>query len=606
MSKMVVIAAALLLWIGSLSAFADGMPRAEYPRPQFERSEWVNLNGTWTFDFDFGNSGKDRQLQKADRFSRKIVVPFCPESKLSTVAHTDFINCLWYQRKLDIPAGWNGKKILLHFGAVDYLAEIYLDGEFVGRHYGGSSSFAIDITRRAGAGKSHNLVVRVEDNLRSGLQTGGKQCTNYYSGGCSYTRTTGIWQTVWMEAVASTGLKEAVVRPDIDQKQLSVSPAFYQESDNTLDIILKDGDKTVAKKSVLCSNSAVVILPVKNMKLWSPESPFLYDLIYQVKDKTGKVIDEVKSYAGMRKVHVAGGNFYLNNQPYFQRLVLDQGFYPDGIWTAPSDEDLKNDIVLGKNAGFNGARLHQKVFEERYYYWADKLGYLTWGESASWGMDVNNEPAVRNFLSEWSEVVVRDRNHPSLVTWTPFNETWNSKDGTYPRLIRDVYHLTKAMDPTRPVNDASGDDHVVTDIWSVHNYEQDGKKLAEQLTFEEGKEPYRNQRDQGKMTYLARYEGQPYMVDEFGGIGWMAPEERKNSWGYGNLPQTEEEFYTRLEGQIKALKESKHVVGFCYTQLTDVEQEKNGVYYYDRRPKFDMKRIKSIFELIPSSHTNLK
>lgn len=360
--------------------------------------------------------------------------------------------------------------------------------------------------------------------------------------------------------------------------------------------------KLLLKKEVLCSNSACIVLPVKKPQLWSPESPFLYDLIYLIKDQSGKIIDEVHSYAGMRKVHIANGMFYLNNEPYFQRLVLDQGYYPDDIWIAPSDEALKNDIVLSKNLGFNGARLHQKVFEERYYYWADKLGYLTRGESASWGMDVNDELAARNFISEWSSIVSRDRNHPSIVTWTPFNETWSSREGTYPRLIRDVYNMTKAMDSTRPINDASGDDHVLTDIWSVHNYEQNGKNLEEQLEFKEGKEPYRN----ANKNYLAVYEGQPYMVDEFGGIGWMTPENRNNSWGYGNITQTEKEFYTRLDLQVKALKNSKHVVGFCYTQLTDVEQEKNGIYYYNRTPKFDMKRIKSIFEQISSFHTNLK
>lgn len=586
-----------------LNGFANPQPRPEYPRPQFERSQWVNLNGTWNFEFDFGESGKDRSLQKAEQLSQQITVPFCPESKLSGVAHTDFINCLWYQRKLSIPADWSGKKILLNFGAVDYYTEIYIDGEFVQSHWGGSSSFSADITRFVKSGQTHNLVLQVKDDLRSGKQTGGKQCTNFYSGGCSYTRVTGIWQTVWMEAVDKKGLKTAVVRPDIDQKQLIITPEFYQESNNTLEIVLKDGNKTVAKKSVTCSNSSTIILSVKNMKLWSPENPFLYDLVYQVKDQQGNIIDEVKSYAGMRKVHTADGIFYLNNEPYFQRLVLDQGYYPDGVWTAPSDEALKNDIVLGKEAGFNGARLHQKVFEERYYYWADKLGYLTWGESASWVMDINDELAVRNYIGEWTEVVARDRNHPSLVTWTPFNETWGSREGVYPRLIRDIYHITKSIDPTRPINDASGDDHILTDIWSVHNYEQDGSKLAEQLEFKEGKEPYRNSRDK---KFLAVYEGQPYMVDEFGGIGWMSAEERKNSWGYGNIPQTPEEFYTRLESQVKALKDTKHVMGFCYTQLTDVEQEKNGIYYYNRTPKLDMKRIKAIFELIPSSHTNLK
>lgn len=584
-----------------LSLWAAELPRPEYPRPQFEREAWMNLNGTWSFDFDFGESGKDRNYQNSQDLGKQILVPYCPESKLSGVQHVDFINCMWYQRKISIPSDWNNKKIFLNFGAVDYMAEIYIDGNIIQRHYGGSSSFSVDVTRFVKAGQEHNLVIQVKDDLRSGLQTGGKQCTGYYSGGCSYTRVTGIWQTVWMEAVAENGLKSTVVRSDIDQKQLIITPEFYKESDYTLEVVLKDGNKTIAKKSVLCTNNSVIVLPVKNMKLWSPESPFLYNIVYQVKDHDGNVIDEVKSYAGMRKVHIADGKFYLNNEPYFQRLVLDQGYYPDGIWTAPSDEALKNDIILGKNAGFNGARLHQKVFEERYYYWADKLGYITWGESASWVMDVNNELAARNYLSEWSEIVTRDRNHPSLVTWTPLNETWGSRDGVYTRFVRDIYNITKAIDPTRPVNDASGDDHVVTDIWSVHNYEQDGTKLYEQLKFEEGKEPYRNSRDK---KYLAVYEGQPYMVDEFGGIGWMAPEDRKDSWGYGGLPQTEEEFYARLEGQIKALKDSEHVTGFCYTQLTDVEQEKNGIYYYDRSPKLDMNRIKAIFELIPSSHTH--
>lgn len=584
-----------------LSLWAAELPRPEYPRPQFEREAWMNLNGTWSFDFDFGESGKDRNYQNSQDLGKQILVPYCPESKLSGVQHVDFINCMWYQRKISIPSDWNNKKIFLNFGAVDYMAEIYIDGNIIQRHYGGSSSFSVDVTRFVKAGQEHNLVIQVKDDLRSGLQTGGKQCTGYYSGGCSYTRVTGIWQTVWMEAVAENGLKSTVVRSDIDQKQLIITPEFYKESDYTLEVVLKDGNKTIAKKSVLCTNNSVIVLPVKNMKLWSPESPFLYDIVYQVKDHDGNVIDEVKSYAGMRKVHIADGKFYLNNEPYFQRLVLDQGYYPDGIWTVPSDEALKNDIILGKNAGFNGARLHQKVFEERYYYWADKLGYITWGESASWVMDVNNELAARNYLSEWSEIVTRDRNHPSLVTWTPLNETWGSRDGVYTRFVRDIYNITKAIDPTRPVNDASGDDHVVTDIWSVHNYEQDGTKLYEQLKFEEGKEPYRNSRDK---KYLAVYEGQPYMVDEFGGIGWMAPEDRKDSWGYGGLPQTEEEFYARLEGQIKALKDSEHVTGFCYTQLTDVEQEKNGIYYYDRSPKLDMNRIKAIFELIPSSHTH--
>lgn len=571
-------------------------PRPEYPRPQFERQAWVNLNGQWSYAFDFGNTGVERKLQDSRGFDKQITVPFCPESKLSGVGYTDFIPCMWYQRGITVPQEWQGRRICLNFGAVDYESHVYIDGKLAGSHYGSGSSFAIDITKFVKAGGSHNLVVRVVDNLRDGRQTGGKQSSRFGSYGCFYTRTTGIWQTVWLEAVDEEGLESVYAVPDIDQRQLVIHPRFYhQNSANTLTVTLLDGRRRVATASVPCSDNDVVVLPVKGMKLWSPESPFLYDVVYEVK-RGGKVVDRVKSYAGMRKVSVEGGRFLLNNKPFFQRLVLDQGYYPDGIWTAPGDEALKNDILLSQAAGFNGARLHQKSFEERYYYWADKLGYLTWSESASWGLNVNDELAARNFISEWAGLVARDRNHPSIVTWTPFNETWDANDsGVYTRLVEDVYDITKAIDGTRPVNDASGDGHVKTDIWSVHDYERDGKKLAGQLTFHEGQEPYRNMHK----DFLANYDGQPYMIDEFGGLPWYKPD-GNDAWGYGDKIGDVETFYSLLKAQVEAIKSCPNVVGFCYTQLTDVEQEKNGIYYYDRKPKFDMKRIKSIFEIIPS------
>ena len=573
-------------------------PRPEYPRPQFERADWQNLNGTWSYAFDFGNSGTESKWQNIENFEGRITVPFCPESKLSGVQHTDFINCIWYQRRLQVPAAWGGKMIMLHFGAADYKTDVFIDGKRVGMHQGTGSSFAFDISKFVKAGSSANLVVRVQDDLRGGMQPGGKQCKSLKSHGCMYTRTTGIWQTVWLEPVDAMGLKEVVATPDIDAAQLVVRPIFENESNsNLLTVRMLDGNKVVAQKSVKCTNNNVVVLPVKNMKLWSPESPFLYDLVYTVKDKNGKTVDEVKSYAGMRKIHLQDGYFYLNNRPYFQKLVLDQGFYSDGIWTAPSDEALKRDIQMSKEVGFNGARLHQKYFEERYYYWADKLGYLTWGESPSWGLDVNNDLAARNFLSEWLEVVERDRNHPSIVTWTPFNETWDCQDGVYLRFVNDVYNMTKALDSTRPINDASGDAHVKTDIWSVHDYAREPQKIIEHMTFKSGVEPYRNQ---GQKTYLAKYDGQPYMVDEMGGLPWIKESERSSSWGYGSNINTLEDFYGILEKEVEAFGKCKHVVGLCYTQITDVEQEKNGIYFYDRSPKFDAKRIKAIFDKIPS------
>ena len=547
---------------------------------------------------DFGSSGEQRGWTNSKGLSKKITVPFCPESELSGIGYTDFIPCVWYQRNINIPAEWNGKKILLHFGAADYETKVYVDGKMVGEHKGAGSSFNFDITSYVKAGQQANLVVRVYDNLRGGMQPGGKQCTALYSAGCSYTRVTGIWQTVWMEAVNEQALKNVFAIPDIDQQQLVVRPEFYNEgNDNTLTVEVKDGKKTVAKRTSQASNQSTIVLPIKNAHLWSPEDPYLYDVKYTVKNAQGEVIDEVSSYMGMRKVHISGGYFYLNNKPYFQRLVLDQGYYPDGIWTAPSDEALRQDIEMSKAVGFNGARLHQKVFEERYYYWADKLGYLTWGEEASWVLNINNELAVRNFLTEWAEIVVRDRNHPSLVTWTPLNETWNATPGVYVRFVNDLYALTKAIDPTRPINDASGDSHVKTDIWSVHDYTREPDKLIANHTIKAGVEPYRNMKDK---DFLSKYEGQPYMVDEFGGLPWIPKEERANSWGYGANIDTVEEFYSILEKEIDALKACKHVVGFCYTQITDVEQEKNGIYYYNRKPKFDTARVKAIFEKIPS------
>ncbi len=580
-------------------AKAQSTPRPEYPRPQFERSEWVNLNGTWTYDFDFGRTGNERGWQASKGFGSKITVPFCPESKLSGVAHTDFINSIWYQRDIEIPQAWQGKRILLNFGAADYETHVYIDGKPAGAHYGAGSSFSVDITRLTEGAARHSLVVQVNDNLRDGHQTGGKQSTRSGSYGCLYTRVTGIWQTVWLEAVDKEGLKSVFAVPDIDQKQITIHPQFHAENpDNRLTVTLYDGKKAVASRTVTASNASTVTLSVPGMKLWSPESPFLYGIVYKV-TRGGKTIDEVQSYAGMRKVALKDGFFWLNNRKYFQRLVLDQGYYPDGIWTAPSDDALRRDIQLAKDAGFNGARLHQKSFEERYYYWADKLGYLTWGESASWGLDENSDLSARNFIAEWAELVTRDRNHPSLVTWTPFNETWGCSDtGAYSRMVNDVYDLTKALDPTRPVNDASGDGHIKTDIWSVHDYERDPVKLAANHTFAPGKTVYRNQPD--KSSWLAPYEGQPYMVDEFGGLPWISKADRNSSWGYGDNIDDMEDFYRILENEVKALKSCPKVTGFCYTQITDVEQEKNGIYHYDRTPKFDTARIKAIFESIPS------
>lgn len=591
-----------LIFIG-LTGLSQDIPRPEYPRPQFERETWMNLNGEWTYSFDPGESGKEDNWFKASGFYNKIRVPFCPESKLSGVQYTGFINVIWYHRKIDIPADWNGKRIHLHFGAVDYQTEVYIDGVPAGFHFGGTSSFSLDITPFARPGDEQHLVVYVKDDVRGNLQPAGKQSHQLKSYSCLYTRTTGIWQTVWMEAVDKQGLASCKITPDLDQKQFVFNPVFYQENpNNILKISIKDAGKMVAAGQIKAGNSSCLALNLKTPKLWSPENPFLYDIIFELVDKDGKVLDQVISYAGMRKVHVADKRIYLNNQPYFLRFVLDQGFYPDGIWTAPTDEALKNDILMSIAAGFNGARLHQKVFEERFHYWADRLGYLTWGETSSWGFDPNQETAARNFLIEWEEILHRDINHPSIIGWSPFNEFWEDDQNLVKkRLVKDGYLTAKRIDPTRPVVTVSGGYHIgLTDIFAEHTYEQDPQKLHDLLKDGQNGDVYIFQKQ-----HSGPYLGEPYMIDEFGGIKWVKEEHGEvsaeqqgnlpESWGYGKPPQTPEEYYSRLEQLVDVLLNLDYMAGFCYTQLTDVEQEKNGIYTYTRETKFDMNRIRAIF-----------
>ena len=566
------------------------------------REDWVNLNGRWTFTFDPGKSGMDpgRDLYQSKGFDDEITVPFCPESPLSGVGHTDFIEAMWYHRMIDIPEGWKDKRIILHFGAVDYESELFIDGVSVGTHFGGTVSFSYDITAYAGAGETHHLVLRVLDDVRSGTQPGGKQCSAYKPWGARYTRTTGIWQTVWMEAMDPHGLKDIHIVPDPDSGRFVVLPMFYDLKQGLgLKATLKAGEAVVAETTCSAAQNGALVLQPDDPRCWSPDDPFLYDLILDVTDSTDRVLDTVKSYAGLRKVHIEGNRVFLNNRPIYQRLVLDQGFYPDGLWTAPSDGALKRDIELSLKAGFNGARLHQKVFEERFHYWADRLGYLTWGESSSWGCDVNNPVAARNFLTEWGNIVARDRNHPSIIAWTPFNETWSVTDKKqHNRLHRDSYDLCKLLDPTRPVNDTSGFIHVKTDLWTVHTYQQDPEKLAQQLTPDPETGVFRNIPDKE-----IDYNGQPYLVDEYGGIKWIPPDRSAHaddSWGYGKGPKGIEEFYSRLEALTDVVLSQPHISGYCYTQLTDIEQEQNGIYNYDRTEKFDMARIAANFKKEPA------
>lgn len=576
-----------------------------HPNPQFARPEFLLLNGIWSCRFDHGKSGAQRQWEKSRGFETAINVPFCPESKLSGIGDTDFIECMWYHRTIAIPQEWEGKVILLHFGGVDYRCNIYIDGQKAGSHTGGASPFTVDISKFAAPGKEHDLVVEVYDEIRSHNQAFGKQAPWYSSKQCSYTRTTGIWSTVYIEVCDKLSLTRCRIVPDLDNRAFHFFPEFRQHSRNSkFKVTLYDGDNAVNAEERAVVPGLSVTVPLANPRSWSPADPYLYKVKYEIFDSCGKKTDEVFSYAGLRKFHIEGKRFYLNNEPIFLRMVLDQGFYEEGLWTAPNDEALEQDIRLAMDAGFNGARLHQKIFDPRYHYHADRLGFLTFGEFPDWGMgfwmhftqgpcDVYR--SFRDYFSQWREVLERDMNHPSIIGWTPFNETRSYRDlEEHRRILSDVYRLTKELDPTRPVCDSSGYVHSETDIWSIHNYNQVPEKLAEALATE----PVYAFAPEEE---LQAYNEQPLFVGEYGGVKYI-PEGRVpwagGSWGYGAAPGSREETIKRMR-ELTAVTVNSGAAGFCYTQLTDIEQEQNGVYNYDRSSKFTIQELQSIFSQKP-------
>jgi len=559
------------------------IPRPEYPRPQLVREKWINLNGKWDFDFDFGRSGKHRGLYKPEvRLSREIIVPFCPESPLSGINYKDFIAAVWYKREVEIPSDWEGKRIILHIGAADFMTEVWVNGNYVGKHEGGYTSFSFDITKFTVPGKN-NIAIYCEDDTRSPHQPTGKQSDTYHSRDCLYTRTTGIWQTVWLECVSSNYIKNVQYNPDIDNCRLNIRAMVGGDAKSSKKLELEaiayyEGRKVGSDRIVFNWRSANMTLQLSELHLWELGQGRLYDLdLFLYAD--GQLIDQVKSYFGMRTVALSDRAFFLNNKPVFQRLVLDQGFYPDGIYTAPSDEALKNDILLSMNAGFNGARLHEKIFEPRFLYWADKLGYMVWGEHANWGLDISGSKGLEVFMNEWMEAIERDYNHPSIIGWCPFNETQGNQNDN---VIEYIYRMTKMLDPTRPVIDSSGWHHVDTDIYDVHDYNQNIEEFRKNYDYfmEEGVEANINLRKRTAIRPM------PFFISEYGGI-WWAP--GKEGWGYGKAPENSDEFLQRYRDLTTYILKHPKICGFCYTQLYDVEQEVNGIYTYDRQVKFDPK-----------------
>lgn len=556
------------------------IPRPEHPFPQFERADWMNLNGVWEFEYDYSASGQARKVYEKEHLEGEITVPFCPESVLSGIGNKDFLNCVWYQRRFVLPKEWEGRRVLLHFGAVDYEAAVYINRQEAGTHQGGYASFTLDITPFLIEG-GNVITVCAKDDVRTGRQPAGKQSEQYDSYRCLYTRTTGIWQTVWLESVPQDYVEKVKFYPDCTDQSVAVQ--VFAKGAETLDIKISYEGKLMGHLNrKLISGSSWSTIPLQELYLWEPGHGRLYDVDIEYGE------DRVHSYFGMRCVRLEDRKFLINEKSVFQRLVLDQGYYPDGLYTAPDEAALIRDIDISMEMGFNGARLHEKVFEPRFLYHCDKKGYLVWGEHANWGLDITEPFSIYPFLKEWLEVVDRDFNHPSIIGWCPFNETWDIEGRKqYDELLRVVYRATKALDSTRPCIDTSGNYHVETDIFDVHDYEQDPAVF---------KENYDRLMSEGvlvdRFSDRQTYRGEPCFMSEFGGI--RSSFEKGSNWGYGEAPVDKQAFMERYRGLVSAIIDNSQMFGFCYTQLYDVESETNGLYSYERQPKFDLDEIREI------------
>lgn len=576
------------------------IPRQEHPFPQMVREDWINLNGEWEFEIDNSVSGKFREFYKRDSLNSKITVPFCPESKLSGVDNKDFMNCVWYRKEFELPKSFLGKRTILHIGASDCVTTVYVNAVEAGNHTGGYTSFSIDITDYVSEGKN-TIFVCAKDDVRDSGQPSGKQSERYNSFGCSYTRTTGIWQTVWLEAAGDSYIKNFHTFADVENGA-AIFKIFLAGSfcnGKTLRANASFQSRPMGSVSTqVFGDVAYVSVPLEETHLWDIGAGNLYDIEFSLWDNNME-IDSVKCYFGLRTIAYGENGFELNGRTVFGKWVLDQGYYPDGVYTAPTDEALKEDITNSFRLGFNGARLHEKIFEPRFLYWADKLGYPVWEEFPNWGCDISRYESLNNILPQWMEAIDRDFSHPSIIGWCPLNEIGGiSGCQLNADVVKTLYNVTKELDPTRPVVDTSGFIHQVSfEIFDVHDYEQNPNLIREYYSkLDEGIITDHIQRDQ-RRSGLQTYKGEPVFVSEYGGIKWdmdNIPEGSTTSWGYGDAPKSEAEFLERFKNITHAFMDNPKICAICYTQLYDVEQERNGLMTYDRKHKFNPEIIRRI------------
>ncbi len=575
------------------------LERNEYPRPQFRRKEWIPLNGEWEFEKDFAGTGEQRSLASCNvKLKDKINVPFCFQYEASGIGNAEKCDTVWYKRSFYIEN--IDKNALLCFNGVDYVADVYINGKHALTHTGGYAPFNKDITQYIVKGEN-TIVVKCFDSYDE-AQPRGKQSWTNERFGCRYTPSTGIWQSVWIEFFEKDCINSYSIIPDIDNCLISGEiETLYGIADAFEITVEKDGKEVVTQKLSLKGKTCKYVVEIANrsmhgkIDLWSPEHAALYYATMRLYSK-GKVIDSAETRFGMRKFSISkDGKFCLNNRPYYQRLVLDQGYWLESGTTPPSVDALKKDIELCKAMGFNGARKHQKLEDPYWYYLADEIGFLTWCEMPS-AYDFC-EREILAYVKEWADIVAAAKNFTSVAAYVPLNESWGVyqvlTDKRQQNLGHAMYYTAKALDDTRPISTNDGWENLdATDLITIHDYSFDDSEFDEKYINSD----YNTLNPKGKnlMAEGATYKGQPVLLDEFGGIAMNSNSGGEN-WGYGKSANSNEEFYARLEKLVKGVYRCQFQ-GFCYTQVSDVQQEVNGLLDENHIPKFDVDRLKKIFK----------
>ncbi|MBP3333695.1 MAG: beta galactosidase jelly roll domain-containing protein [Clostridia bacterium] len=579
------------------------IPRSEYPRPDRVREDWLCLNGQWDFAFDETGKGISENWMNRKSLDTEITVPFvyqCELSGVNDLRHSDFV---WYHRTFTVPSSFEGKRVILHFGAVDYKTKVWLNGRFIGEHEGGYTPFAFDITYDVvDRNATYDLTVLCEDRLEVEYPRG-KQSFRPENFECWYAPMTGIWQSVWLEAVGMKYIDDIRITPDVDNSCFKVEALLNEiPANGTLGIEVSFRGNFVTALTLNVTRRRVdttIYFPHNGINLegffcWEPYAPNLYDIKFTLTEN-GAVADTLSSYFGMRKIQCEGGKIYINNHELYQRLILDQGYWPDGLLTAPTDEALKKDIELTMQLGYNGARKHQKFEDPRYLYWADKLGLIVWEELPS--PYLFSDVMKRNCFRDMQEAIKRDYNHPCIITWVPMNESWGIyrvKTNREQQQFTDaLYFMIHSLDDTRIVSTNDGWEQTETDIVTVHDYAPFTSDLTPEYASEEG--ILTGVPNKYRTIVCDDYDlsGKPMLMTEYGGIA-LAKDKHGANWGYGGAENDEEKFFERFENITMGFKNCDYFCGYCYTQLTDVFQEVNGLLDMDRNPKMDMERVRKI------------